>query len=162
MVDSRVVVAERSLCPQASLMANCQAPRRPWKASHIIFLSREGRDLGVAFQAPPGSQASSRGEAKDSALLSTVKGDQGSIRTSKPALRGSEDPYSSNYLWSMLPKTRQLCRRQTPTSETELDLAAHRCCLPTWGLDRKSLKFPEPRGIVMSVSQNRWKHGMSN
>ena len=27
----------------------------------IIFLSREGRDLGVAFQAPPGSQASSRG-----------------------------------------------------------------------------------------------------
>ena len=24
---------------------------------------REGRDLGVAFQAPPGSQASSRGEA---------------------------------------------------------------------------------------------------
>ena len=37
----------------------------------IIFLSREGRDLGVAFQAPPGSQASSRGEAKDSALLSS-------------------------------------------------------------------------------------------
>ena len=35
------------------------------------FLSREGRDLGVAFQAPPGSQASSRGEAKDSALLSS-------------------------------------------------------------------------------------------
>ena len=28
-------------------------------------VSREGRDLGVAFQAPPGSQASSRGEAKD-------------------------------------------------------------------------------------------------
>ena len=28
------------------------------------------RDLGVAFQAPPGSQASSRGDAKDSALLS--------------------------------------------------------------------------------------------
>ena len=37
----------------------------------LIFLSREGRDLGVAFQAPPGSQASSRGEAKDSALLSS-------------------------------------------------------------------------------------------
>ena len=35
------------------------------------ILSREGRDLGVAFQAPPGSQASSRGEAKDSALLSS-------------------------------------------------------------------------------------------
>ena len=37
----------------------------------LIFLSREGRDLGVAFHAPPGSQASSRGEAKDSALLSS-------------------------------------------------------------------------------------------
>ena len=31
--------------------------------------TREGRDLGVVFQAPPGSQASSRGEAKDSAVL---------------------------------------------------------------------------------------------
>ena len=29
-----------------------------------VVISREGRDLGVAFQAPPGSQASSRGEAK--------------------------------------------------------------------------------------------------
>ena len=37
----------------------------------IIFLSREGRDLGVEFQVPPGSQASSRGQAKDSALLSS-------------------------------------------------------------------------------------------
>ena len=35
----------------------------------LLFLSREGRDLKVAFHAPPGSQASSRGEAKDSALL---------------------------------------------------------------------------------------------
>lgn len=36
-----MVVAERSLCPQASLMANCQAPRRPWKASHMstVFVS---------------------------------------------------------------------------------------------------------------------------
>ena len=36
-----------------------------------FFNTREGRDLGVAFQAPPGSQASSRGEPKDSALLSS-------------------------------------------------------------------------------------------
>ena len=35
-----------------------------------MFLSREGRDLGAAFQTPLGSQASSGGEAKDSALLS--------------------------------------------------------------------------------------------
>ena len=34
-------------------------------------ISREDKDLGVASQAPPGSQASSRGEAKDSALLSS-------------------------------------------------------------------------------------------
>ena len=37
----------------------------------LPFLSRESRHLGVAFQAPPGSQTSSRGEAKDSALLSS-------------------------------------------------------------------------------------------
>ena len=34
-----------------------------------MFVSREGRDLGVAFQDLPGCQASSRGEAKDSAVL---------------------------------------------------------------------------------------------
>ena len=34
-----------------------------------MFFSREGRDLGVAFQDPPGCQALSRGEAKDSAVL---------------------------------------------------------------------------------------------
>ena len=43
-----------------------------WITVHgVAILSKEGRDLGVAFQAPPGSQASSRGEAKDSALLSS-------------------------------------------------------------------------------------------
>ena len=35
----------------------------------LMFLSREGRDLRVAFQDPPGCQASSREEAKDSAVL---------------------------------------------------------------------------------------------
>ena len=35
-----------------------------------MFLSRGYRDLGVAFQTNPVSQASSLGEAKDSALLS--------------------------------------------------------------------------------------------
>ena len=41
----------------------------------LIFLSREGRESGVAFQAPPGSQALSQGEAKDSALLSSRDAD---------------------------------------------------------------------------------------
>ena len=36
-----------------------------------MFFSRDDRDLGVAFQTHPGSQASPRGEAKDSALLSS-------------------------------------------------------------------------------------------
>ena len=39
-----------------------------------MFLSRGHRDLGVAFQTLPGSQASYRGEAKDSALLSSRDG----------------------------------------------------------------------------------------
>ena len=34
-----------------------------------MFLYREGMDLGVAFQDPPGCQASCGGEAKDSAVL---------------------------------------------------------------------------------------------
>ena len=36
----------------------------------VMFLSRGDRDLGVAFQTHPGSQASSRVEAKNSALVS--------------------------------------------------------------------------------------------
>lgn len=36
-----VAVADCSLSPQASLMANCQAPCRPWLASHMstVFLT---------------------------------------------------------------------------------------------------------------------------
>ena len=33
-----------------------------------MFFSKGDRDLGIAFKTQPGSQASSRGEAKDSAL----------------------------------------------------------------------------------------------
>ena len=40
-----------------------------------MFLSRGDRDLGVAFKTHLGSQASSRGEAKDSALLSSRDAD---------------------------------------------------------------------------------------
>ena len=40
-----------------------------------MFLSRGDRDLGVAFKTHLGSQVSSRGEAKDSALLSSLDAD---------------------------------------------------------------------------------------
>ena len=41
----------------------------PWGRTESDTTER--KDLGVAFQAPPGSQASSRGEAEDSAVLSS-------------------------------------------------------------------------------------------
>ena len=40
-----------------------------------MLLSREDKDLGVASHAPPGSQASPRGESKDFALLPSRDGD---------------------------------------------------------------------------------------
>ena len=40
-------------------------------AHALADLSKESRHLGVAFHAPPGSETSSRGEAKDSTLLSS-------------------------------------------------------------------------------------------
>ena len=46
------------------LLSLCEAPAVP-----VIVLSREDKDLGIALQTPPGSQASPRGEAKDCALL---------------------------------------------------------------------------------------------
>ena len=39
-----------------------------------MFVSRGDRDLGVAFLMHPGSQSLSRGEVKDSALLSSCDG----------------------------------------------------------------------------------------
>ena len=46
----------------------------PSSLRKVIFLSREGRDLGVAFQTHLVSQALSRGEAKDSILLASRDG----------------------------------------------------------------------------------------
>ena len=40
----------------------------------VMFVSRGDRDLGVAFLMHAGSQSLSRGEAKDSALLSSCDG----------------------------------------------------------------------------------------
>ena len=45
--------------PSTTLLTHARAHTH---TRDLIFLSREGRDLGVAFQAPPGSQASSRGQ----------------------------------------------------------------------------------------------------
>ena len=52
-------------------------PKRPYLGvfPDLIFLSREDRDLRVAFQTPLGCQASFRREGKDSALLSSRDAD---------------------------------------------------------------------------------------
>ena len=65
--EGKLGVALESLQGQRDLIKAC--------VLELIFLSREGRNLGVAFQAPSGSQASSRGEAKDSAVLTSRDAD---------------------------------------------------------------------------------------
>ena len=52
-------------------------PKRPHLGlfRDLTFLSREDRDLRVAVQTPPGSQASPRGQAKYAALLSSRDAD---------------------------------------------------------------------------------------
>ena len=59
--EGKLGVALESLQGQRDLIEAC--------VHDLMLLSREDKDLGVAFHAPPGSQASPRGEAKDSALL---------------------------------------------------------------------------------------------
>ena len=58
----------------------------------LIFLSRGDRNLGIAFKSHPESQASSRGEAKDSALLLSRDG---------YLLEPTEWPKGSSLLWSL-------------------------------------------------------------
>ena len=60
--EGKLGVLLESLQGQRDLIEAC--------VQDLIFLSREDRDLGFAFQTPPGSQASPRGEAEDSAFLS--------------------------------------------------------------------------------------------
>ena len=80
----------------------------------LIFLSREGRDLGVAFQAPPGSQASSRGEAKDSALLSSRDAD-----LLEPPERPQGGPASSS-VWREDPGLlSRPCRKRRPSARDD-------------------------------------------
>ena len=73
-----------------------------------MFLSRGDRDLGVAFQAPPGSQASSRGEAKDSALLSSRD-----AALLEPPERPQGSPASSS-VWREDPVTLMLNMPEVP------------------------------------------------
>ena len=58
--ERKLGVAFESLQGQRPHLGLCPGPNAP---------SREDKDLGVASHAPPGSQASPRGEAKDSSLL---------------------------------------------------------------------------------------------
>ena len=60
--EGKLGVLLESLQGQRDLIEAC--------VQDLIFLSREDRDLGFPFQTPPGSQASPRGEAEDSAFLS--------------------------------------------------------------------------------------------
>ena len=59
--EGKLGVALESLQDQRDLIQAC--------VQDLILLSREGKDLWVAFQTSPGSQASPRGESEDSALL---------------------------------------------------------------------------------------------
>ena len=56
--------------------------------------------LGVAFQGPPGSQASSRGEAKDSALLSSRDAGLGELMH-QAALLGGMIRDAPHYGWGV-------------------------------------------------------------
>ena len=64
--EGELGIAHESLYGKRDLILAC--------VQDLLFLSRGYRDLGVAFQTHPGSQASSRGEAKDSTLLSSRNG----------------------------------------------------------------------------------------
>ena len=64
--EGELGIAHESLYGKRDLILAC--------VQDLMFLSRGDRDLGVAFQTHPGSQASSRGEANDSTLLSSRDG----------------------------------------------------------------------------------------
>ena len=53
----------------------------------------QSRDLGVAFQTPPGSQALSRGQAKDATLLSSREAAQGAPGDPRRVSRGQRSPW---------------------------------------------------------------------
>ena len=88
-------------------------PKRPHlglcPGPNISLQGKQG--LGVAFQAPPGSQASSRGEAKDSALLSSRDAD-----LVEPPERPQGSPASSS-VWREDPGLlSRPCRKRRPSA----------------------------------------------
>ena len=104
--EGKLGVLLESLQGQIDLIEAC--------VQDLTFLSQEGRDLGVAFQAPPGSQASSRGEAKDSALLSSR--DAGLL---EPPERPQGSPASSS-VWREDPGLlSRPCRKRRPSARED-------------------------------------------
>ena len=86
--------------------------------SYPMVLSRGLRDFGVALQTHPGSQASSRGEADDSALLSSRDTD---------LLEPTEWPKGSQASSSVWREDSGLlsrpCRKRRPTSRDDGDVS---------------------------------------
>ena len=79
-----------------------------------MLLSREDKDLGVASHAPPGSQASPRGEAKDSTLLPSRDAD---ILVPPEWPQGS--PASSSILREDPGLLSRPCRKRRPSARED-------------------------------------------
>ena len=93
---------------------------------------REDRDLGVAFQTHPGSQASSQGEAKDSALLPSRDAD---------LLEPTEWPQGSQASFGVWREDSgflfRSCRKEGPHfTMTGASRGFSRAAVPEWGFSR--------------------------
>ena len=97
-----------------------------------MFLSKGHRDLRFAFQTHPGSQASCRREAKDSALLSSCDG-----HLLEPTLwpKGSQ---ASCEVWKEdLGLLSRPCRKRWPSSRDDGGSCGFsRAAAPVWGFTR--------------------------
>ena len=107
----------------------------------LIFLSREDRDLGVAFPMHPGSQSLSRGEAKDSALLSSC---DGYLLEPTECPKGSQ---ASSSVWredsGLLSRP---CRKRRPSSRDEggVSWVFSSCSASVGFLTRYDVELREP------------------
>ena len=100
-----------------------------------MFLSKGHRDLRFAFQTHPGSQASCRREAKDSALLSSCDG-----HLLEPTLwpKGSQ---ASCEVWREdLGLLSRPCRKRWPSSrDAEGSCVSSRAAAPVWVFTRGTM-----------------------